>query len=38
MKKSLIILSIILDVVCEMLLLPFHVVKAISDVVSELKN
>ena len=38
MKKSLSIISIILDVVCEVLLLPFHVMKAIADIVAELKK
>lgn len=38
MKKSLAIISIVLDVVCEMLLLPFHVMKAVVDIVTELKK
>lgn len=38
MKKSLSIISIVLDVVCEVLLLPFHVMKAIADIVAEIKK
>lgn len=38
MNKSLQILSIILDVICEIALIPFHIIKAISDVVETLNK
>lgn len=37
-SKSLNIFSIILELACEIVLLPFHVLKAISDVITELRK
>ena len=38
MKKYLKILTIILEVICEIVLLPFHILKAVLDILSELKK
>lgn len=38
MNKNLKILTILADFVCELVLIPFHVIKAILDIYNELKR
>ncbi len=38
MKKALNIFSIILEVICEIVLLPFHILKAVCSIVDELRK
>ena len=38
MKNNLNILSIIIDVVCEIIVLPFHILKAVLDIFTILKK
>lgn len=38
MKKYLNVLTIVLEIVCEIVLLPFHVIKAILDILNEISK